>query len=79
MASQVDIIKNLIVDVQDHFWSGGKIIFLDPHGDTWTMDLERAYDLSWEQLLNYYQRVTNTVIESYLGGFTIHKKKQILE
>ena len=76
MASQVDIIKNLIVDVQDNFWSGGKIIFVDPAGDTLTMDLERARDLSWEEIIDYYQRITNTEIESYLGGFAIHKNKK---
>ena len=76
IASQVDVLKNLIIDVKDNFWSGGKIIFVDPNGDTWTMDLDRANDLSWEQLLSHYQRVTNTVIESNLGSFTIHKQKQ---
>lgn len=76
MASQVEILKNLIVNVQDNFWSGGKITFLDPAGDTWSMNLDRANDLSWEQLLIYYQRVTNTVIESSSSGFIIHQQKK---
>ena len=74
MARQVEVLKNLVVDVRDNFWSGGKIIFVDPAGDTWTMDLERAMDMTWEQLLTYYQRVTNTVIDSYPGGYTIRKR-----
>ncbi|BAZ47069.1 hypothetical protein NIES4102_42120 (plasmid) [Chondrocystis sp. NIES-4102] len=74
MASRVDILKNLVVDVQDNFWSGGKIIFVDPVGDTWSMDLEQASDLTWEQLLAYYQRVTKTVIESSPSGYTIYKQ-----
>lgn len=76
MASQVAILKNLIIDVEDNFWSGGKITFVDLAGDTWSMDLDRANDMSWEQLLNYYQRVTNTVIESSSNGFTIYKQKK---
>lgn len=75
MARRIDVLQNLIVDVQDNFWSGGKIIFINPAGDTWTMDLDRAQDLSCSQLLSHYQRVTNTVIESYLGGFLIHQQK----
>ena len=75
-ASQVDIIKNLIVDVKDNFWSGGKIIFVNPAGDTWTMDLDRACDLTTEQLIAYYQRVTNTVIESNPNGCTIHPRNR---
>ena len=77
MASQVEILKNLVVDVRDNFWSGGSIIFVNPAGDTWTMDLDRANDMTTEQLLSYYQRVTNTVIESYLGGYTLHQQKKI--
>ena len=65
-ASQVEVLKNLIVDVRDNFWSAG---------DTWTMDLDRARDLSWSQLLAYYQRVTNTKIDSNLHGYTIHQRK----
>lgn len=75
MASQVEVLKHLIIDVQDNFWSGGKITFVNPVGDTWTMDLDRARDLSWSQLLTYYQRVTNTVIISDLNGYTIHPRK----
>lgn len=75
MASQVEVLKNLIVDVRDNFWSGGKVIFVDPTGDTWTMDLDRANDMTWEQVLTYYQRVTNTVIESDSNSYTIHKQQ----
>lgn len=75
MARQVKVLNNLVIDVKDNFWSGGKIIFVDPAGDTWTMDLDRAMDMSWEQLLTYYQRVTNTVIESHSSGYTVHKQK----
>ena len=76
MARRIDVLKNLIVDVQDNFWSGGKIIFVDPAGDTWSMDLDRANDMTWSQLLNYYQRVTNTVIESDSNGYIIHQRKK---
>lgn len=76
MARQVDILKNLIVDVQDNFWSGGKITFVDTAGDTWTMDLDCANDMTWSQLINYYQRVTNTVIDSSSSGFVIHQQKR---
>jgi len=76
MASQVEVLKNLVVDVRDNFWSGGSIVFANPAGDTWTMDLDRACDMSWEQLLSYYQQATNTVIESYLGGYTIHQQNK---
>ncbi|MEM9273428.1 MAG: hypothetical protein AAGA80_10770 [Cyanobacteria bacterium P01_F01_bin.143] len=68
-ARKVDILKNLIVDVQENFWSGGKIVFQNPHGECWKMDLERGMEMSWEEIIEYYQRVTRIVIESQPGYF----------
>ncbi len=75
-ARKVDILKNLIVDVQDNLWSGGKIIFQDPLGATWTMDLDRAMDMSWQQIIEHYQRVTGVVIESQPGYFLFRKESK---
>ncbi|MDJ0635573.1 MAG: hypothetical protein QNJ34_20460 [Xenococcaceae cyanobacterium MO_188.B29] len=74
-ASQVDIIKNLIIDVVDNFWSGGKIIFNHPYGEPWTMDLDIAMDMSWQQIIAHYQRVTKTVIESHLGRLVFRQEE----
>ena len=68
-ARKVDILKNLIIDVKDNFWSGGKIIFKNPTGELWTMDLERAMDMSWQEIIEHYQKVTGTIIESHPGYF----------
>ena len=59
------------MDVKDNFWSGGKIIFKNPTGELWTMDLERAMDMSWQELIEYYQRFTGIIIKSYPGHFLI--------
>jgi hypothetical protein len=74
-ANQVDILKNLIIDVKDNFWSGGKIIFNHPYDEPWTMDLDRALDMSWQQIIAHYQRVTRTVIESYSGRLVFRKEE----
>lgn len=76
-ASQIEVLKNLIVDVQDNFWSGGRVVFSYPDGETWTMDLERVMDMSWQQIIAHYQRVTDTVIEIHPGSFIIHSKASI--
>lgn len=73
-ASQVDILKNLIIDVKDNFWSGGRIIFNHPYDEPWTMDLDRAMDMSWQQIIAHYQRVTRTVIESHSGRLVFRKE-----
>ena len=75
-ARKVDILKNLIIDVQDNLWSGGKIIFQDPNGTPWTMDLDRAMDMSWQQIIEHYQRVTGVVIESQPEYFLLRKNSQ---
>ena len=75
MASQIEVLRNLVIDVKDNFWSGGKITFVDPAGDIWTMDLDRAMDMTWEQLIAYYEQVTNTVIESHPRGYTVKKQQ----
>ena len=74
-ASQVDIIKNLIIDVKDNFWSGGQIIFNHPYGEPWTMDLDTAMDMSWQQIIAHYQRVTKTVIESHSRRLVFRKQE----
>ena len=71
-ARHIDILNSLVVDVQDNFWSGGKIFFLDSHGERWTLDLDRAKDMTWQQFLAHYQRVTGIVIESHPGRFILH-------
>jgi len=76
-ASQVDILKNLIVDVKDNYWSGGRIIFNHPYDEPWTMDLDRAMDMTWEQIIAYYQRVTETIIESHPESFVIRQKERV--
>ncbi|MDJ0900168.1 MAG: hypothetical protein QNJ55_15290 [Xenococcus sp. MO_188.B8] len=68
-ARKVDILKNLIVDVKDNLWSGGKIVFQKPNGELWNMDLEIAMDMSWQEIITYYQRVTGTIIDSQPGYF----------
>jgi len=72
-ACQVEVLKNLIVDVKDNFWSGGRIVFVAPTGETWTMDLERAMDMNWNEIIAHYERVTDTAIATSPRGFTIHK------
>ncbi len=74
-ARQVDILKNLIIDVKDNFWSGGRIIFNHPYDEFWTMDLDRAMDMTWEQIIAHYQRVTKTVIESHSGRLVFLKQE----
>ncbi len=73
-ARKVDILKNLIVDVKDNFWSGGKITFTNPKGGLWTMSLERAMDMSWQEIIEHYQRVTGIIIESHPGHFLLRDK-----
>ncbi len=73
-ASQIDIIKNLVIDVKDNFWSGGKVIFGSPNGGTWTMDLERVMDMSWSEIIEHYEKVTGIMIESHPGHLLLHKK-----
>ena len=74
-ARKVDILKNLIVDVKDNFWSGGKITFRNPQGELWTMDLERAMAMSWPEIIDYYQRVTGVIIESHSGYFLFRDER----
>ena len=74
-ARKIDILKNLIVDVKDNFWSGGQITFQNPNGELWTMDLERAMDMSWQEIIAYYQRVTGLVIESHSGYFLFRNQE----
>ena len=78
-ARKVEILNSLIIDVQDNFWSGGKIIFKDPNGEPWTMDLERAMDMSWQQIIEHYQRVTGIIIESHPGRFVLQREKNSTE
>ena len=75
-ASQINILKNLIIDVKDNYWSGGRIIFNHPYDEPWTMDLDRARDMTWEQIIAHYQRVTRTVIESHSGRLVFCKQEQ---
>ncbi len=72
-AKNVDVLKNLVVDVQSNFWSGGKIIFAYPSGQLFTLDLSRAMDMSWSSIIEYYERVTGIKIEQYPGRIILHK------
>lgn len=74
-ASQIDVLKNLIIDVKDNYWSGGRIIFNHPYDEPWTMDLDRARDMTWEQIIALYQRVTRTVIESHSGRLVFRQQE----
>ena len=76
-ARKIDILNSLIIDVVDNFWSGGKIVFKDPNGSPWTMDLERAIDMSWQQIIEHYQRVTGVIIESHPGRFILRGSKNL--
>ena len=76
-ARKVDILNSLIIDVVDNFWSGGKIVFQDPNGEPWTMDLERAMDMNWHDILEHYQRVTGIIIESHTGRFILRRSKNL--
>ena len=53
-----------------------QIIFQDPLGGPWTMDLDRAMDMSWQQIIEHYQRVTGVVIESQPGYFLLRKNSK---
>ncbi|MGK7897387.1 MAG: hypothetical protein AB4372_28145 [Xenococcus sp. (in: cyanobacteria)] len=68
-ARKIDILKNVIVDVKDNLWFGGKITFQNPQGELWTMDLDRARNMSWQEIIAYYQRVTGVSIKSGSGYF----------
>lgn len=76
-ARNVDILNSLIIDVVDNFWSGGKIVFKDPNGEPWTMDLERAMDMNWQQIIEHYEEVTGIDIESHTGRFILRGTKNL--
>ena len=72
-ARNIDVIKNLVVDVSCNFWSGGRVTFGTPEGQVWTVDLSRVMDMSWSEIIEYYQRVTGIKIEQYPGRLILHK------
>ena len=77
-ARKIDVLNSLIIDVVDNFWSGGKILFKVPNGETLTMDLERAMDMSWSDILEHYQRVTGIIIETHPGRFLLLREERNL-
>lgn len=77
-ARKIDILNSLIIDVKDNFWSGGKILFKVPNGEPWTMDLERAMDMSWSEIIEHYQRVTGIIIETHPGRFLLLREERNL-
>ena len=72
-ARNIDVLKNLVVDVKSNFWSGGQVIFANPSGKLFTLDLSRAMDMSWSQIIEYYERVTGVKIEQHPGRLILHK------
>ena len=74
-AQKIDILNSLIIDVQDNFWSGGKVVFKDFNGEPWTMDLDRAMNMTWGEIIEHYQRVTGITIETHSGHFLLHKDR----
>lgn len=63
-AKQVDIVKEIVVDIQEGYWSGGLVWFRHPFdGSSFSMNLDRVIDLNWQQLISAYERSTNTIIE----------------
>lgn len=76
-ARKIDVLNSLIIDVVDNFWSGGKIFFKVPNKEPLTMDLERAMDMSWSDILEHYQRVTGIIIETNPGHFVLRKERNL--
>ncbi len=72
-ARNIDVVKNLVVDVQDNFWSGGKVIFGTPSGKLLTLNLSRAIDMTWLEIIEYYEQVAGIKIEQYPGRLILHK------
>lgn len=72
-AKNVDVLKNIVVDVQSNFWSGGKIIFAYPSGQLFTLDLSRAMDMSWSSIIEYYERVTGVKIQQHPNRIILQK------
>lgn len=64
-ARHVDILKNLVVDVQNDIWSGGKVIFGTPSGRLFTIGLSRIEHMTWSEIIEYYQQVTGVIVERY--------------
>ena len=75
-ARKIDILNSLIIDVVDNFWSGGKIFFKVPSREPLTMDLERAMDMNWSDILEHYQRVTGIIIETHPGRFLLLREER---
>ncbi|MEL6909644.1 MAG: hypothetical protein AAFO85_05485 [Cyanobacteria bacterium J06598_4] len=63
-AKQVDVIKDIVVDIQEDFWSGGKVYFRHPlDGSSFPLSLDRVLDLDWQELISTYERSTKVKIE----------------
>lgn len=77
-ARKIDVLNSLIIDVVDNFWSGGKIFFKVPNGEPLTMDLDRAMDMSWSEIIEHYQRVTGIIIETHPGRFLLLREDKNL-
>lgn len=77
-ARKIDILNSLIIDVVDNFWTGGKILFKVPNGEPLTMDLDRAMDMSWSEIIEHYQRVTGIIIETHPGRFLLMREDKNL-
>ena len=72
-AKHIDVLKNIVVDVQSNFWSGGKVIFAYPSGQLFTLSLSRAMDMSWSEVIEYYERVTKVKIQQYPNRIILQK------
>ena len=72
-AKHIDVIKNIVVDVQSNFWSGEKFIFADPSGQLFTLNLSRAMDMNWSEIIEYYEKVTKVKIQQYPNRIILQK------
>ncbi len=72
-AKHIDVLKNIVFDVQSNFWSGGKIIFAYPSGQLFTLDLSRANNMSWSEIIEYYERVTKVKIQQHPNRIVLQK------
>ncbi len=72
-AKHIDVLKNIVVDVQSNFWSGGKVIFAYPSGQLFTLNLSRAMHMSWSEVIEYYERVTRVKIQQHPNRIVLQK------
>ncbi len=70
-ARHVDILKNLVVDVQSDFFSGGKVVFGTPSGRLFTVGLSRIEHMTWSEIIDYYQEITGVKVGQHSNGIIL--------